>query len=103
MGMALGFSAGAFLCISLSDLLPEVQFHHHDRGKLSASLLLGVALAYGIGLFEGEHAHGQVNHSNHSDLAVPADEDGHNHVGGIHAGHDHAGPHEAGERPASEL
>jgi len=40
----LGFSAGTFLCIALSDLLPELQFHAHDRWKLSAALLAGVAL-----------------------------------------------------------
>ena len=57
VGRALGFSAGVFLCISLADLLPEVQFHSHDRWKLSIALLLGVALAYGIGLLEGEHLH----------------------------------------------
>lgn len=43
---ALAFSAGMFLCISMSDLLPELQFHHHDRWKLSASLLLGLAIAW---------------------------------------------------------
>ena len=41
---ALAFSAGTFLCIALSDLLPELQFHAHDRVKLSAALLLGVGL-----------------------------------------------------------
>ena len=41
---ALAFSAGTFLCIALSDLLPELQFHEHDRLKLSLALLLGVAL-----------------------------------------------------------
>jgi zinc and cadmium transporter len=43
---ALAFSAGTFLCISLSDLLPELQFHQHDRIKLSAALLLGLAIAH---------------------------------------------------------
>ncbi len=57
LGMALGFSAGSFLCISLSDLLPEVQFHRHDRLKLSVALLSGIATAYGIGLMEPSHAH----------------------------------------------
>lgn len=57
LGMALGFSAGTFLCISLSDLLPEVQFHRHDRLKLSAALLAGIASAYLIGLVEPSHAH----------------------------------------------
>lgn len=49
---ALAFSAGTFLCIALSDLLPELQFHAHDRLKLSASLLAGfglMALAAGWG------------------------------------------------------
>ncbi|HEX8202067.1 MAG TPA: ZIP family metal transporter [Isosphaeraceae bacterium] len=41
---ALAFSAGTFLCIALSDLLPELQFHAHDRWKLSLALLAGVAL-----------------------------------------------------------
>lgn len=42
---ALAFSAGTFLCISLSDLLPELQFHSHDRGMLSLALLLGLGVA----------------------------------------------------------
>ena len=41
---ALAFSAGTFLCIALSDLLPELQFHAHDRLKLSISLLAGFTL-----------------------------------------------------------
>ena len=57
LGGALGFSAGVFLCISLSDLLPEVQFHHHDRVKLSTALLLGVGLAWGIHFLEPSHSH----------------------------------------------
>ena len=44
-GIALAFSAGVFLCISLSDLLPEVQFHSHDRLAMSGMLLIGVATA----------------------------------------------------------
>ncbi len=47
-GIALAFSAGVFLCISLSDLLPEVQFHSHDRLAMSGMLLLGVAAALAI-------------------------------------------------------
>ncbi|MFN0052806.1 MAG: ZIP family metal transporter [Planctomycetales bacterium] len=60
VGGALGFAAGVFLCISLADLLPEVQFHTHDRLKLSAALLLGVALAWGIRYLEPRHAHPAV-------------------------------------------
>lgn len=43
-GNTLAFSAGTFLCIALSDLLPELQFHEHDRWALSTALLAGVAL-----------------------------------------------------------
>ncbi len=56
-GWGLAFSAGVFLCISLSDLLPEMEFHSHSRFQLTAALLLGIAAAVGIGLVEGEHAH----------------------------------------------
>jgi zinc and cadmium transporter len=59
VGCALGFSAGVFLCISLADILPEIQFHHHDRVKLSAALLMGVALSFAIGLCESDHAHAE--------------------------------------------
>ena len=56
---ALAFSAGVFLCISLSDLLPEVHFHSHDRGKLALSFLLGIGLAFALGYLEPEvHQHG---------------------------------------------
>ena len=56
VGCALAFSAGVFICISLSDLLPELEFHAHDRFKLSLALLLGVAAAWGIGYLEPEEA-----------------------------------------------
>jgi zinc and cadmium transporter len=49
---ALAFSAGTFLCIALSDLLPELQFHSHDRIPLSAALLAGFALMVGTALLE---------------------------------------------------
>ncbi len=73
VGVALAFSAGVFICISLSDLLPEVQFHSHDRAKLTVALLIGIIAAYGIGLLEPKHGH-----QNHDD------EGGHQ---------DHAGAH----------
>lgn len=57
VGSALAFSAGVFICISLSDLLPEIQFHSHDRGKLTLALFLGVVTAYGIGMVEPPDAH----------------------------------------------
>jgi zinc and cadmium transporter len=49
---ALAFSAGTFLCIALSDLLPELQFHSHDRLKLSIALLAGFALMAGTAAIE---------------------------------------------------
>jgi zinc and cadmium transporter len=58
VGGALAFSAGVFVCIALSDLLPEVEFHSHDRVPLSASLVLGLVLAWAIGFLEPEHSHG---------------------------------------------
>jgi zinc and cadmium transporter len=48
-GIALALTGGSFLCIAASDLLPELQFHRHDRWKLSAALLLGVLLAWLVG------------------------------------------------------
>ena len=74
---ALAFAAGTFICIATSDLLPELQFHRHDRLGLSAALLLGLGLAAAIARIEssvvqsGEHA-------------------GHDHSGHDHADHDHA-------------
>lgn len=54
---ALAFSAGAFICIALSDLLPEVHFHSHDRTKLTLAFLLGIALAYSVGALEPANFH----------------------------------------------
>lgn len=80
---ALAMSAGVFICISLSDLLPEVQFHSHDRLWLSLALILGVGLAGAIGLIEPAHTHGSAE--------TPAvhNHDGHQHNSHNHAGHDH--------------
>jgi zinc and cadmium transporter len=74
VGAALAFSAGTFVFIALSDLLPEVQFHRHDRGKLFAALLAGVVLMGLISLLEG-HDHGGGGHDH-----------GHGHD---HHGHGH--------------
>jgi zinc and cadmium transporter len=79
VGATVAFSAGVFLVISLSDLLPELQFHHHDRAALSTALLLGVALAWAISHFEA----GTHQHDDHADEhAAPAHHDD-------HAGHAH--------------
>ena len=49
---ALAFSAGVFLCIALSDLLPEMEFHAHNRFRLTVALTAGVLLAYGVAMLE---------------------------------------------------
>lgn len=74
VGYALAFSAGFFLCIALGDLLPEVQFHSHDRWKLSIALAVGVAIAYGIEMTHththdhgAPHAHTDDAHSHYHD------------------------------------
>jgi zinc and cadmium transporter len=74
-GAALSFSAGTFLFIALSDLLPEVQFHTHDRGWLFLALLLGVVGMGGIAALE-DHDHGDE----HSHTA-PADVHDHHQDG----------------------
>lgn len=56
LGWGLAISAGFFIGIALADLLPEVAFHDHDRGKLTAALLLGVAIAVGVENLPG-HTH----------------------------------------------
>jgi zinc and cadmium transporter len=56
LGCTLAFCAGTFLCIASSDLLPELQFHSHDRTKLSIALLLGIGIAVLIGVIE-PHKH----------------------------------------------
>lgn len=55
LGLALAFSAGIFLCISLGDLLPEVHFHSHDRIQLSAMLLFGVGVAVAMEFLAGHN------------------------------------------------
>jgi zinc and cadmium transporter len=58
LGAALAMAAGAFLCIAAADLLPEVQFHSHDRVLLTAALALGLSIAWGITVLErSSHAH----------------------------------------------
>lgn len=70
LGAALAFAAGTFLCVASSDLLPELQFHSHDRGKLSLALLAGLGLAILLGQFEtsghDRHIHGEVPAAEHA-------------------------------------
>ena len=62
VGYALAFATGAFLCIALSDLLPEIHFHSHDRGKLILALLVGIGLAYALYFIEPSAIHGKEGH-----------------------------------------
>lgn len=59
---ALAFSAGTFLCIASSDLLPELQFHHHDRGMLSVALVAGLGVAIAVAQLE-DTLHGAHDHA----------------------------------------
>jgi zinc and cadmium transporter len=63
VGCALAVSAGVFICIALSDLLPEVEFHSHNRVRLSLALVAGIALAWGIRFLEPVHAHSHGRHA----------------------------------------
>lgn len=65
----LAFSAGVFLCISLSDLLPEMEFHSHSRLSLTAALLLGIGAAFAIGALEEHGAHSIVPIEQERELA----------------------------------
>lgn len=85
VGIALAFSAGTFLCIAASDLLPELQFHSHDRIKLSLAMLAGLGLAFLIGAFESAgHGHDDGHHHEHghpppaSEVAPPRSSGGTN-------------------------
>jgi len=68
---ALAFSAGTFLCIALSDLLPELQFHSHDRFKLSVALLAGLALMAGTAAVEPAERQGATQAPAALDAAPP--------------------------------
>lgn len=66
LGAALAFSAGTFLCIACADLLPELQFHSHDRLKLSIALLVGLGIAVLIGRLG--HTEHELPHDQGRDL-----------------------------------
>lgn len=63
LGVALAVAGGAFVCIAAADLLPEVQFHTHDRLLLTTALALGLAMAWGITAAErSSHGHSLHDH-----------------------------------------
>ena len=67
LGGALAFCAGTFLCIACADLLPELQFHSHDRLKLSLALAAGLGVAILIGQLEDSgHDHHAPDSSQHA-------------------------------------
>ncbi len=73
LGATLAFAAGTFLCIATSDLLPEIQFHAHDRIKLSLALLAGLGMSILIGQFEHaghDHHHEEDGHVHEAPAAV---------------------------------
>jgi zinc and cadmium transporter len=57
VGYALAASAGVFLCIALSDLLPEMEFHSHNRVRLTAALIAGIVLGWATHLLDPAHEH----------------------------------------------
>ncbi|MGB7342924.1 MAG: ZIP family metal transporter [Pirellulaceae bacterium] len=69
LGWGLAISGGFFICIALSDLLPEVAFHDHDRLKLTAALFVGIGLAVLIESLPG-HEHDGHNHTKQSQPIV---------------------------------
>jgi zinc and cadmium transporter len=42
---AVAVTAGLLLCVALSDILPELQYHTHDRLLLSVALIAGLLIA----------------------------------------------------------
>ncbi len=83
VGYTLAFSGGTFLAIALTDLLPELHFHSHDRNKLSAALLAGLTVM-GLTAYLGhgrEHEHERTGHETPTAHAAETERshDGHDH------------------------
>ncbi|MDG1893724.1 MAG: ZIP family metal transporter [Fuerstiella sp.] len=57
LGTSLAFAAGVFVCIALSDLLPEMEFHSHNRVQLTIALAIGIVVAWAVTLLEPAHLH----------------------------------------------
>lgn len=108
LGRVLGFAAGAFICIASSDLLPELQFHGHDRPQLSLALVAGIAIAWATVLLEGGHDHHAGDDTDHvheheTGHDGSADtEHGHLHEEGEHAHEHEAHDHQSNGRAESE-
>ena len=70
VGNALAFTAGVFLCIAQSDVLPELHFHRHDKITLTLALIVGLAIAWAI-------AHFEMKHHDHGHGAAPVNAETH--------------------------
>jgi zinc and cadmium transporter len=93
-GFALAFSAGTFLFIALSDLLPEVQFHKHDRIPLFLSLAAGVIFMGIIARLEGDDHHGHGHSEETKGHEHGGHSDAHHHGDHDHDDHDEDEGHE---------
>jgi zinc and cadmium transporter len=72
VGIALALAGGAFVCIAAADLLPEVQFHTHDRVLLTTVLALGLGLAWAMAIVErSTHTHAHGDRPRHGHLSAP--------------------------------
>ena len=89
IGCGLAFAAGIFICISLSDLLPELQFHSHDRWPLTILLFFGICLAYGMKYLEPPHLHEQPAPQSLQNHPGQHDHHSHDHHSHDHDHHDH--------------
>lgn len=69
VGYTLAFSAGTFLAIALTDLLPELHFHTHDRHKLSAALIAGLLVMWLTSLL-GHPSGDEHEHEGHGHASV---------------------------------
>ena len=67
VGYTLAFSAGTFLAIALTDLLPELHFHAHDRHKLSFALLFGLLVMWLTSLIGHGDSHREQPNAGHAE------------------------------------
>jgi zinc and cadmium transporter len=83
LGGTLCFAAGACLCIASSDLLPELQFHSHDRFKLSVALVAGLTFAWVLVYVENQghdhHVRSAPGSHAHADAEDDREHHGHEH------------------------
>lgn len=90
VGYTMAFSAGTFLAIALTDLLPEIHFHAHDRHKLSGAMALGLVVMWATSLIgHGDgHDHGRSKPAAAEEHSHDSDSQG-DHSHDDHSDHDH--------------